>query len=91
MKPHPDLAPSCEVGVPGTVSPGPGWYLVARNGRAEAGPFATCDDARAAARWLDETSRGVNPAPWRPCYSPSALTIGTRTKRKPLAPPVAIG
>jgi len=81
-----DTAPSCQVGVPGVMplAPGrsraPGWYLIAANNRAEAGPFATEAEARAGARWLDDHVLGVNPAPWLPVYSAKGLVIGSRVK-----------
>lgn len=66
--------------VPGVVSWGPGWYLIAANLRVEAGPFIAVEDAMSAAVWLDDQSEGVHPAPWAPRYSTTGLLIGSRIR-----------
>lgn len=73
------VAPACDL-VPGRMPHGPGWYLAAANMITEAGPFPTKADALAAARWMDDTGHGVNPAPYTPFYSPRGVTVGIRRK-----------
>ena len=75
-----EYALACEVRIPGVQPHGPGWYLVSVNTRVEAGPFLSPCCARAAATWLDDQARGVNPAPWHPAYSGSGLVIGSRLR-----------
>lgn len=70
---------TCQL-TPGTIPWGPGWYLVARNGRVEAGPFLTEDSAHHARRWLRDNSMGVHPAPWAPRFSSVGLIIGSRVR-----------
>lgn len=70
---------------PGTITWGPGWYLIAENTRVEAGPFATEEDAEKAAWWLDEECLGVHPAyeeglPYRPRFSAHGLLVGSRVR-----------
>lgn len=52
---------SCAL-VPDRIPWGPGWYLVASNGRVEAGPFLTEQTATAAAWWIEDHCQGVHPA-----------------------------
>ena len=74
-----EYAASCELGVPGVLrGTRTGWYLIAANGRVEAGPFQDEAAAEYAARWMDDEARGVNPAPWLPKYSHAGLQIGSR-------------
>lgn len=74
-----EYAASCELGVPGVLQgTRTGWYLIAANQRVEAGPFADELEANAAAVWMDEHARGVNPAPWSPLFSRTGLQIGSR-------------
>lgn len=81
-----EYPPSCQV-LPGPRrTTGPGWYLVARNMRVEAGPFTSTEEADHYAQWMDENSMGVNPAPWRPRWSPTGLLIGTRVKPRERMP-----
>lgn len=66
--------------LPGTVRWGPGWYLVAANGRVEGGPFLTALAACQGADWMDERCLGVHPGPWVPRYSGQGLLIGSRVR-----------
>lgn len=74
------VAPACDLTAPGRMPHGPGWYLAAVNQVTEAGPFPSRTDAEAAGRWLDDTGRGVNPAPYKAFYSPRGVTVGIRRK-----------
>jgi hypothetical protein len=69
----------CQI-TPGTITWGPGWYLVAANARVEAGPFLTEQAAAHAAEWLDDSSLGVHPSPWEPRYSAVGLIVGSRIR-----------
>lgn len=72
----------CEVDVPGRSVWGPGFYLVSADAaRVEAGPFASPEAAERAARWLDDTARGVYPGPWLILCSHRALVVGARVRR----------
>lgn len=74
-----EYAVACDYGIPGVLpGGGPGWYLVAENTRVEAGPFPDRETADAAARWLDDHGRGVNPWPWRSVRSRQGLIVGSR-------------
>jgi hypothetical protein len=53
---------------------------VAANRRVEAGPFASQEDAEAAAVWMERNVRGVNPEPWHPVHTAKGLLIGSRVK-----------
>lgn len=86
MAPVSEYAPTCDR-IPGTIPHGPGWYLVAANRRVEAGPFASRLAALAAARWMDDHGRGVNPAPWQPVQSRTRLMVGARYRRPRLDSP----
>lgn len=82
---------TCQL-VPGTIPWGPGWYLVGRNERVEAGPFLTALSARYAADWLDDNGLGVHPGPWEPRYSTTGLIVGSRIRdrrRKESTPALA--
>lgn len=80
--PAEDYAPSCEIGVPGVIpGGGPGWYLLSLEGQvAEAGPFATEQDAILGGLWMEDHARGVTPNPWEPVYSAKGLVIGARRR-----------
>jgi len=78
--PTTDYAPTCGLPAPGSLPHGPGWYLVAANEVVEAGPFATADEAHAAAGWLDEQGLGVNPYPWEPVFSLRGVVVGARRR-----------
>lgn len=81
-----DVAPSCEIGIPGVqAGGGPGWYLVARSTVVEAGPFPCIITALHAAAWLHHQGRGVNPAPWLPVKS-KGLVVGSRRRVPGVAP-----
>lgn len=81
-----DYSPTCELGIPGRQPHGPGFFLVASNGHVEAGPFAGMEAAVAAARWLHDNDRGVNPGPWRPVYSRMGLVVGSRYRDRRATP-----
>lgn len=77
---HYHYGPACDL-IPGTIGKVRGWYLIAANGRVEAGAFASEADALAAAEWLDDNSRGVHPYPWTVTWARQGLLVGTRLKK----------
>lgn len=76
---------ACDM-VPGTGPWGPGHYLIAANGRVEAGPFTAIPDALTALVWLEKVGHGIHPAPWTTRHSRHGLLIGSRIRERDRSP-----
>lgn len=68
---------TCELPPSDLLAPwGPGWYVVAADRAAEAGPFRSRDDALTWGEHLEDNGYGVHPGPYSPHHSAEPLVIG---------------